>query len=46
MLMAWQVHLPAAFQNAIVTSLQSQQNITAMRRHRDNMLVSFESQVT
>jgi len=40
-----EVHLPAAFQNAIVTSLQSQQNITAMRRHRDNMLVSFESQV-
>jgi len=40
-----EVHLPAAFQQAIVTSLQAQQNITAMRRHRDNMLVSFESQV-
>jgi len=39
------VSLPDAFQNAIMTSIEAQQNITQMQRYKDNMLVTFASEV-
>lgn len=39
------VTLPDAFQLAILNSIEAQQNITKMQRFKDNMLVTFASQV-
>ena len=40
-----EVDLPDEFENAIMASIQAQQNITTMERYRENMLVTFESEL-
>jgi len=39
------VVLPDAFQNAIMASIEAQQNITQMQRYKENMLITFAQQV-
>ena len=39
------VTLPDAFQRAILSSIEAQQNITQTQRIKENTLVAFESQV-
>ena len=40
------VELPSEFQNAILSSIEAKQNITRTERYKDNMLVTFSTQVT
>ena len=39
-----QVELPASFQDAILTSIATKQNITRSMRYKDNMQVTFQTQ--
>ena len=39
-----QVELPASFQEAILTSIATKQNITRSMRYKDNMQVTFQTQ--
>merc|ERR1712118_290489 len=38
-----QVELPASFQDAILESISTKQNITQSRRYKENMQVTFET---
>jgi len=39
------VELPAEFQNAILSSIEAKQNITRTERYKENMLVTYQTQV-
>jgi regulator of protease activity HflC (stomatin/prohibitin superfamily) len=39
------VELPSAFQNAILQSIEAKQNITQAQRYKENMEVTFQTQV-
>ena len=39
------VELPVEFQNAILDTIQAKQNITAKTRYKENMEVTFNTQI-